>query len=438
MNRSIVYLIFLLFIGSLSVRSQRPAPVAAQRSGILIRNAVVHTGTGIVIETGAVGFVDGKINYVGKDLTDPGLQSVYPRILDAQGRHVYPGFILPNTILGLTEIESVRATLDFTETGDLNPNIRTITSYNTDSKIIPTVRSNGVLLAQVTPRGGLISGISSVVQLDAWNWEDASYLTDDGMHINWPQARYRTGWWAEPGPVEENKRRNEQVDKLRRLLQQAKAYSGSIASDATNLHLAAIKKIFEGRIKLYIHADLAKDIIESWDFFKNLGVKRMAIVGGEESYLITEYLQKENAQIILSRIHSLPPSSDDAVDLPYRLPKILQDAGILYCLDYSGSMEAMGSRNLPFLAGTAVRGGLTKEQALQAITLNTAKILGIESRTGSIEPGKDANLFISEGDALDMTGNRVVFAFIQGREIALNNSQSELYRMYREKYGIRE
>jgi imidazolonepropionase-like amidohydrolase len=438
MIRSVIFLSFFLIFNAFVVRSQRPAPAKPQQSGILIRNAVVHTGTGVVIPSGAVGFVNGKITYVGRDLTDAKSLETYPRILDAKGYHVYPGFILPNTILGLTEIESVRATADFSETGDINPNIRTITSFNTDSKIIPTVRSNGVLLAQSTPRGGLISGISSVVQLDAWNWEDAAYLTDDGMHINWPQARYRTGWWAEPGPVEENKRRNEQVEKLRQLLQQAKAYSGIASTDPVNLHLAAVKKVLDGKIKLYIHADLAKDIMEAWDFFRNMGVKRMAIVGAEESYLITDFLKKEQAEIILSRIHSLPPSADDAVDLPFRLPKILQDAGILYCLDYSGSMEAMGSRNLPFLAGTAVRGGLTTEQALQAITLNTAKILGIDSRTGSLETGKDANLFISEGDALDMMGNRVVLAFIQGREIALNNSQSELYKMYREKYGIRE
>jgi imidazolonepropionase-like amidohydrolase len=138
--------------------------------------------------------------------------------------------------------------------------------------------------------------------------------------------------------------------------------------------------------------------------------------------------------VMVQRLHELPRFAEDDVDLTYKLPKLLDDAGVMFCLQNAGDMERMGTRNMPFYAGTAVAYGLDYEKAVAALSLNTAKILGIDDRYGSLEKGKSATLFISEGDALDMLGNKVVQAFIDGREIDLTNRQLQLYLKYQGKY----
>ena len=158
------------------------------------------------------------------------------------------------------------------------------------------------------------------------------------------------------------------------------------------------------------------------------------MVGAYDSWLVADLLKDRNIPIILRRVHSLPMREDDPIDLPYKLPKILLDKGLLVALENSGRMEAMGTRNLPFYAGTAAAYGVSKEAALSMITLNTAIILGVDHRLGSIELGKDATLFISDGDALDMRTNQVILAFINGNRLDLTNPQIELYQKFTKKY----
>jgi imidazolonepropionase-like amidohydrolase len=160
----------------------------------------------------------------------------------------------------------------------------------------------------------------------------------------------------------------------------------------------------------------------------------MVVVGGYDAWMVADMLKENNVSVILKRVHSLPQRQEDDVYLPYKLPHMLFDAGVLFCLENSGDMEAMGTRNLPFYAGTAAAYGIDKEEALKLITLNTAKILGIDKTTGSLEEGKDATLFISNGDALDMRTNDVTSAYIQGRDIDVDNHQKKLYRKYSGKY----
>ena len=410
--------------------SQRPVPAAPQTKSILITGATLHIGNGTVVENGAIGFRAGKIDFVGPAGTQTG---AYDSVVIATDKHVYPGFILPATPLGLTEVDAVRATHDFAETGTLNPGVRALVGYNTDSKITPTLRTNGILYAQITPRGGLVSGTSSVVQLDAWNWEDAAVRTDEGIWFNWPPEKQATGWWGEPGDDEPNKERKKQLEQLTLLLQRAKAYH----HETVDLNLSALKGLFDGSRTAYIRVSRAKEIREAVLFFREIGVQKTVVCGGEESYLVADFLKAHHVPVLLERLHALPYRTDDAYDLPYALPKRLQDAGVLYALTYTGGMEVMGSRNLPFLAGTAVRLGLSKEQALQSITLNTARILGIDNTCGSLETGKDATLFLSTGDALDMMTNNVEAAFIQGRAISLDNHQKELYERYKTKYNLK-
>ncbi|WP_134087687.1 amidohydrolase family protein [Olivibacter sp. XZL3] len=400
-------------------------PAKAQTSAISIKGATIHVGNGQVIPNGTIVFDQGKITYVGEGAGAPAAA----QSIDAQGKHIYPGFIAPVTNLGLVEVESVRATLDNTEVGENNAHVRALIAYNTDSKVINTLRSNGVLLAQVTPEGGLVTGQSSVVQLDAWNWEDAAYKTDDAIHINWPSIRYSR--FGATNEAAQKERIQQERGILSDLLKDAKAYCEVDNPAVFNGRLEAFRKVFDGTKKLMVHVDKKNDIIAAVQFFGAFGLKPV-LVGGADAHLVSSFLKENEIPIIIHQAHSLPSNDDDDVNLPYKQAKLLSDAGLLVAYGMDGFWQ---QRNLPFMAGTAAAFGLDKEKALATITLNTAKILGVDQTTGSLEKGKDANLFISAGDALDMKGNQIEKAFIVGRDISLENLHKQLFERYEYKYG---
>ena len=410
-------------------------PSKPQKKAVTIVGASIHTGAGQVIENGYISFENGKITGMGKaDGAD--LNASNSTIINAKGKHVYPGFIAPNTSLGLIEVESgAKGTDDQEDIGLINPHIRSIIAYNTDSKVIPTLRSNGILMAEPTPAGGLVSGQSSVVVLDGWNWEDAAYKKDIGIHINWPALRGRGGFGQSAGsPATDPKEaQQKQISDLENYFIEAKAYSELAKPAEFNSRFDAMKGLFNGRKKLFVHVNGSKDIIMAVQLAKKFGMSAV-IVGGTESYLVTDFLRDQQVPVIIVETQTLPDRTEDDVYLPYKLPKLLQDGGVLYSLTGTGYWR---QRNLPFEAGTAVAYGLTKEQALSMISLNTAKILGIDKTTGSLEKGKDATLFISGGDALDMLGNKVETAFIQGRTINLDNLHKQLYKRYSDKYELK-
>jgi imidazolonepropionase-like amidohydrolase len=427
-----IYIVLFLSL-SISLTAQHKASPKQSKS-VLITNATAHLGNGEVIQNAVIGFKDGKITLVA-DATLVRLDmTAYDIKIDASGKHVYPGFIAPNSTLGLVEIDAVKATDDEDEIGAFNPHIKSLIAFNAESKVIEAARPNGILMAQITPRGGRISGTSSVVQLDAWSWQDAVIKENDGIHLNFPSTISRSGWWAEPGALEGNKEYSKQVEEVRTFLQNAKAYAGD-TSKQRNLTLEAAVGLFTGNQTLFVHANEEKQMIDAIELAKELAVKKIVIVGGYEAYKIVDLLKANNIGVLLRRVHDMPELDHDDVDLPYKLAKILTDKGVIVGLENSGDMERMNTRNLPFLAGTCVAYGLDKEKALQLITSNTAKILGIDAFCGTLEQGKDATLFISEGDALDMRTNKLTQAFIQGRAVKLENHQSELNAIYKEKYG---
>jgi imidazolonepropionase-like amidohydrolase len=428
-----IYLLVLVFSISILAKAQQ-TPAAKQSKSVLILNATAHLGNGEVIENSAIGFVDGKITLVADARVIRLAAGAYDVTIDASGKHVYPGFIAPNSTLGLVEIDAVKSSDDEDEIGAMNPNVRSIVAYTADSKVIETVRPNGILMAQITPRGGVISGSSSIVQLDAWHWKDAIIKENDGIHINFPSTFRRSGWWAEPGSIEANKDYAKQVLELSGFLSNAKAYLGD-SSKERNLVLESTKGLYDGSLTLFVHANEEKQIIDAVQFAKENGIKKMVIVGGYEAYKTAELLQKNNIGVLLKRVHDMPENDDHDIDLPYKAAKLLIDKGVLVGLENSGSHERMNTRNLPFLAGTCAAYGMDKEKALQLITSNTAKILGIDVQCGTLEQGKDATLFISEGDALDMRTNKLTNAFIQGRMISLETHQTKLNDRYKTKYN---
>jgi imidazolonepropionase-like amidohydrolase len=428
MNMKTLFTAAILLI-STCVWAQIPSPGEMPTKAIVLMGGTAHLGNGEVMENAVIGIENGKITFV-KPTGSVKLNPETAYIIDVKGKHVYPGFISPNNTLGLTEVSAVRATRDFAETGLFNPEVRALTSFNTDSRISPTVRSNGVLITQATPRSGRICGTSAVMHLDGWNWEDAALKADDGIHVNWPNRFKRTGWWAEPGPTKANDQYDEQRDELGAFLKRAKAYSESTALEF-NQKMDACKGLFDGTQNFYLHVNDAKGIMESVLFSETVGVKKPVLLGANEAWLVVDFLSSKNIPVILERTHSLPSNADDDIDQPYKTAKALSDNKITFCFDYAGDMEAMGSRNLPFAAGTAVAYGLKYEEAVKALTLNAANILGIGDICGSLESGKDATLFVSNGDALDALTNDVTHAFIQGRPTDLDNPQKYLYRKYK-------
>ncbi|MBS1974029.1 MAG: amidohydrolase family protein [Bacteroidetes bacterium] len=412
-------------------------PAKEYKGKLFIANGTVHVGNGQVIENATIEVNDGKIVQVGTNVTVP---QEGAKVVDAKGKQVYPGLILSETDLGLKEIgNGVRGSNDYLELGDLNPNVRSIVAYNTDSKVTGTLRANGILLAGITPAGGAISGSSSVVQLDAWNWEDAAYKMDNAIHLNMPSFINRPNRFAiffglPIDNTDPTKKALEKMDELKSFFRQAKAYFEEPVHKQTNLKFEAVKGLFNKSEKFFVHCNEAKQMLAAIDFAKEFGFE-VTIVGGSESFLIADLLKQNNISVILQQMHELPSTDDDDYDQPYKTPAVLQKAGVLFAIN--DNHEESRYRNLMFNAGTAAAYGLTKEQALEAITLSAAKILGVADRTGSLEPGKDANIVVSDGDILDMRTSIISKAFIQGREVSLENKQTQLYERYKYKYGLK-
>lgn len=426
-------LIPILALVSLVSYGQNPAPAKPQTKTIALMSGTVHVGNGQVIPNGIVLFTNGVITNV-VDGTIVRLNLTDVEVIDVSGKHVYPGFISPASTVGLQEVGAVRATVDKQEIGVLNPNVRSLIAYNTDSEIIPTIRNNGVLLTQAMPQGGTVSGSSSVMMADGWNWEDAVLKKDDGIWLNWPVYFTRDFNMEDfTTVVKKDEKRGPAIEALRTTFADARAYASAPSPTPMNLKLEAMRGLFSGKQNLYVRADYGKDIIDAVTFAKSVGVQKVVIVGGEEANRATQFLKENNVPVILSGLHRLPNREDEAVDLPYRMPGILHKAGVLVGLSYAD--EWWRTRNLPFLAGTASGFGVSdREEALKMVTSNTAKILGIDNLVGTLEKGKQATLFVSSGDALDMRTNVIEQAFIQGRKINLDDRHKRLYKTYKEKY----
>ena len=439
--QKIIFSTLLTVSLSLLQAQETVLPAKEQKGSFYLTNATIHIGNGKVIQNGTIKVTNGKIEAVGDNIAVP---AGADNVTNLKGQDLYPGLILPTSTLGLIEVSSVRATQDAREIGEMNPSVRSIVAYNSDSKVINTLRSNGILLANVVPQGNFVAGTSSVVQLDAWNWEDAAYKTDAGLHVYMPSLLPRPSFGGRGGgfgmgnfgaqggdPVKEGL---EKMEGLKTFFREAKAYQQLADRKATNLKFEAVKDLFEKKQKLYMHATTAKQILVALDFVKEFGFD-MVIVGGSESYQVADLLKQHDVSVILQQPHSLPTAGDDDVDQPYKTAAQLKKAGVLFSISDDDSQTR--GRNLAFNAGTAAAYGLDKEEALAAITLNAARIMGVADKTGSIEVGKDANIVVSSGDLLDMRNSNVTAAYIQGRKIDLTDKHKLLNDRFEQKYELK-
>ena len=428
MKKQFIYsVLFFLILGN-SFAQQTPA--SKQTTAIAIEGATAHLGDGTVIDNSLIMFENGKITFVGSANVKIARKG---NVINAKGKHVYPGFIAANTTLGLGEIDAVKASIDEREIGTMNPHIRSIVAYNAESKVVESMRPNGVLMGQITPRGGIISGTSTVVQFDAWNWEDAALKIDDGIHMNWSNSITFGRWWAGEDPgAKANNSYPKTIQNLENYFDEAKNYL-NWKRNPENLEFEAVTGLLNGSKKLFVHTNGEREITDAIHFANKYNFK-LVIVGGDEAYKVADLLVKNNVPVIIERAHRIPNGDDSDYDFSYKLAKLLLDKGITVAIGMDGAMERMNTRNLPFYAGTYAAHGIDKEIALKMITSNSAKILGIDDKVGTLRVGKDATLFISKGDALDMRGNIISEAFIQGRKLSLETHQTRLWKRYANKY----
>ena len=422
-----LFSILIIVLFSTCLYGQKP-------SKILLVNGYLHVGNGETMQSALIGIEDGKISLIKNSLAYTVEKSDWDTIIQLNGRHIYPGFVAPNSTLGLTEIDAIRATNDFDEVGALNPHVRSQIAFNTESKVIATVKTNGVLLTQATPRGGVISGSSSVMAMEGWNWEDATVSQDDGIHLNWPESIEHAKWWKEDSKTQKNKDYEQQKREIYTFFETAKAYSNTTKNEVSDPRLEAMRNCFTGKKRVYIHANEIQQLNDIVDFAKDFKIAFPVVIGGYDAYLLPRKLADAKIPVMLTRTHSLPENEADPIDLPYRLPKLLRDGNVKFCLQNEGDMEAMNARNIPFLAGTAKAYGLTEEEAISSVSLWSCEIMGIDKLYGSIEKGKSATLFVSDGNALDMRTNNLFLALINGQFVTLNNTQKELFEKYQGKY----
>lgn len=404
---------------SYSAMGSDQIPGAKQQKPIVITNAVVHTVSGNTLKSAAVVIREGKIAELGTNVTIP---SDATRI-DAAGAHVYPGLIDPQSNIGLTEIDSVRATVDSRETGTINPNVRAAAAVNPDSELIPVARANGVLLAVSAPDGGMISGRSALMMMDGWTWEDMTLKADVGMQVTWPRSG--TG-----GPAGDS-----ELKLLEETFDQAARYRAAMQTSNApkfDARLAALVPVLERQMPIVVTAFRAPQIRSAVAFAKERHLK-LIIYGGYEALECREILLAEKVPVIVAGVYRLPTRRDMPYDDAYTLPVRLHQAGIPFCIATGGRFGGSTLRNLPYHAATAAAHGLDPELALRSITLSTAQIMGVENRVGSLAAGLDATLFIADGDILE-TPTQVTHAFVQGRVVDLNSRHTQLYKKYRAKY----
>lgn len=420
--------IILFILGQLSL--------GAQTKPTLYIGADIYTAANQVIVNGAMSVKEGRIEWVAPAANIKIDSAAFDKIVKLYGKRIYPGFIALSSTLGLTEIDAVRATLDYNETGTLNPNVRSQIAFNSESEVIKTVRSNGVLMAQSAPRGQMAGGFSSVFHFDGWNWEDATIKKDDALHIYWPY--HRTRFHILPDDTTKyEKARTEKIKALYQLFNDAKAYClQPESSREKNLKLESICQLMQGKQSIFVYAEDQWSIREAIQFIGHFQFKKPVLCGVDEVLPVLPIVKNAGVKLVLGRTHRLPAFNESAVDEPYRLPTLLAQEGIEFAITNLGDMEAMGTRNLSYNAGTMITYGLSAEKALQAITIIPAKLLGIDQDYGSIEVGKWASFIVSSGDVFDMRTSKIEAAYIQGKPIDINNKQKDLYKKFETKYGL--
>ena len=417
-------------------KAQVRMTVPPQSEAVALRGATIHTVTNGVIENGTILFENGVIRAIGTDVEIP----TGTRVVDVSGKHIYPGLIDAYSTVGISEIGSVDVSSDVNELGDFNPNVRAEVAVNAESRHIGTTRSAGVLVTLTTPGGGLISGMSSAMSLEGWDWEEMSIESAAALNVNWPNpnsgggrgGRGGRGRGFGPGPQESPPTYAERVQQLKDFFAEARAYRDATTAGEevrTDSRYTAMIPALNGDIPVVVSADGAAQINDAITWAQQEGV-RLVIRGGSDAIHVADRLVANDIPVILTSTMAAPGRDYEGYDGAYTMPARLHEAGVRFAI--SGGSGALYTNRLPWEAGVAVAFGLPEEEALKAVTINAAEFMGISDKVGSLEPGKQATLLITTGTPLDMTSD-IEQSYIQGREIDMNDIQKHFFDKYMEK-----
>jgi len=431
MKKLIIALIFSIMYGNNQI------PGTEQKRPILLRGGTLHTVTGDVLVEYDLLFAEGKIITIDEQIQP----SPETDVLDIYGKHVIPGFIAGYTRIGLTEISAVKQTNDHSEIGEINPNVRANVAYNPDSDLIPVTRSNGVLTVNSAPTSGRIAGQSSVMYMDGWTWEDATLKHPSALNLNWPSMRFDFRKDAKKKEKEQREGYNKAIREMDLLVRDVRAYHHrknakerkAEHKQKSDLRLESMIPFIVFKEPIHIKANNVRQIeaAAKWSTKHDLNI---VIVGGADAWRIPEVLVEKNIPVILLGVQNTPRRRFEPIHTPYKVPAMLQKAGVHFCISLDPGYPMDGHvRTLPDEAMRAASWGLTKDQALRAITLSAAEILGVDEKIGSLDLGKDATFFISDNEPLTQS-NHPIKAYIQGREIDLSDRQKNLWKKYKEKY----
>jgi imidazolonepropionase-like amidohydrolase len=416
-------------------------PVAAET--VLLKNAIVHTVSGGILSPGEVLMVDGKIAAVGKTVA-----SGRARAIDLKGQHLYPGLLAVDTVLGLTEIDAVRATQDATEVGEYAPDVESWIAVNPDSELIPVARANGIAYFEPVPAGGIVSGQSALLAMDGWTYEQMTVKKPAALHVFWPDLGLDTRPKERaPDPAkwksleDQTKERSAKLRGLADFFEEAKAYSTAKTAAAKDEARApdkipaweAMLPYVRGQLPLVIHAQEVRQIRSAvaWAVTNHY---RAFLAGGRDAWKVADLLATNHIPVIYEQTLTLPSRDTESYAVHFSAPGVLQRAGVTVVFGGAGPDDsgASNTRNLPYAAAQAIAFGLPEAEALKGLTLYPAQLLGVADRLGSIERGKEATLFAADGDIFDIRAN-VKRMWIAGKEISLESRHTRLYEKYRNR-----
>ena len=414
-------------------RASENIPARPQAKPIALKGATIHPVSGPEIPSGTIVFDKGRITALGADVPIPQGADV----IDASGKHIYPGLISANSVLGLMEVGAARATLDIEESGTINPNVRAASSINPDSELIPVARSNGILTAHVVPEGGIVSGQSAVIRMDGWTPEEMTVRSPAAMHVRWPDLTIDRAPRARKSGKDQQKDMDKAVKQIRETFQTARSYwqarKSATPGFKSDLRWEALMPVFDGTLPLFVHANTVAQIEAALAWAKEAQLK-IVLVGGQDAWRMAPQLKETDTPVIITLSTALPSRRDDGYDSTFSNAAKLHEAGVRFCMAMNGrKSEAPHERNLPCEASMASAFGLSREDALKAVTLYPAQLLGIDDQLGSLQTGKAATFIITTGDPLDFP-THVEAAYIDGRNIDLSNRQTRLRDKYKLKY----
>ncbi len=406
-----------------------------------IVNGRIVTVSGATIENGTVLIQDGKITAVGAEVTLPG----EVERIDAKGLSVYPGMIDAATTLGLAEVTlGANATMDVAETGTMNANAKAIRGVNPHSSHVNVTRVNGITSVHTSPSGGLIAGQTAVINLNGSTQDEMAVMPAAGLLINFPRISTFGGFTPGVGPQppidfsEAVKRRDTQLEELKKIFKNVEGYARArdaymkdktLPYTAVDLKLDAMIPYIRGEKPIIFTVERERDIRAVIKFVTEMKVKGI-IAGGQEAWKVADDLKKNNIAVIFTNIYNLPVRNDDAFDYLFEGPAKLQRAGVRFAIGTGDNGAEV--RDLPYHAGLAGAYGLPKEDALKAVTLYPAQILGVSDRLGSLEIGKIANIVVTDGDILEPRTN-IKYVFINGRLLSLTSRHTELFESFKDR-----